>query len=84
MAWRDAAGEIHVGLAHGQPDGYEQASGLLLPHEEADHGLFEIAGVLMHRASDGAYEVAEDQGSSGQGIPASDLIEPGEIREWVI
>jgi site-specific DNA recombinase len=59
IASRDAQGEIHVGLAHGQPDGYEQATGLLLPHLPGDHEpLYDIAGVLMHRTGDGAYEIA--------------------------
>jgi site-specific DNA recombinase len=58
MARRDDQG-IHVILSHGKPDGFEQASGLLLPHMPEDHeSLYEIAGVLMHRAEDGAYEIA--------------------------
>ena len=57
MAWRDQGGELHVILSHGQPDGFEQATGLLLPHDEEEHqALFEVAGVLVRRADDGAYE----------------------------
>jgi hypothetical protein len=84
MAQKDAQGEIHVGLAHGQPDGYEQATGLLLPHSPDDHlPLYEIAGVLVRRGDDGVMEVAKDQGDTGQEIPAGDLISLGELTEWI-
>ena len=61
VAWRDQAAELHVILAHGQPDGFEQATGLLLPHDPNEHqALFEIAGMLVRRLEDGVYEQVRD------------------------
>jgi hypothetical protein len=61
MAWRDQAGELHVIVSHGQPDGFEQATGLLLPHDPEEHQpLFEVAGVLVRRSDDGAFEQVKD------------------------
>jgi Resolvase, N terminal domain/Recombinase zinc beta ribbon domain/Recombinase len=83
IAHRDAQGEIHVGLAHGQPDGYEQATGLLLPHSPDDHlSLYEISGVLHRRTVDGAYVVARDQRQAGTEVQ-DDLMGPAELAEWI-
>jgi DNA invertase Pin-like site-specific DNA recombinase len=62
IAQRDSEGEMHVALGHGQPDGFEQASGLLMPHWQGDHEpLFDVGGILVHRDNGGAYEVVKDQ-----------------------
>jgi site-specific DNA recombinase len=49
---------ITVALQHGQPDGFEHASGLLMPHWPEDHEpLFEVAGVLVKANADGSVTV---------------------------
>jgi hypothetical protein len=42
---------------------------------------FVIAGVLMRRTADGAYEVVKNQPAIGQELPGSDLMDPGEFAE---
>ena len=44
---------------------------------------FQIAGVLMRRTADGAYEIAKDQPATGQEIPESDHMDAGQLAEWV-
>lgn len=54
VARRDEQGEIHAVVSLGDPEGFEQASGLLLPHTAEDHkAWYDIAGMWFRRESDG-------------------------------
>lgn len=56
----------------------------LLPHGPEDHGpLFDAATALMHRGENGDYEALWDYGEAGEEVTAGDLMEPGELAEWI-
>jgi site-specific DNA recombinase len=54
IARRDEAGEIHTVVSLGDPEGFEQASGLLLSHTSEDHEpWYYVAGAFYRREQDG-------------------------------
>jgi site-specific DNA recombinase len=54
-------GELHVSVYLGDPEGFEQASGLVLKHEPDDHvPTYLVAGVLFRRLDDGTMEMLRE------------------------
>jgi site-specific DNA recombinase len=55
---RSGGGGLHIAVSLGDPEGFEQASGLILRHEQDDHiPTYLVAGVLFRRHDDGTMEV---------------------------
>lgn len=65
MAKRDETGEIHAVVSLGTPEGFEQASGLLLQHTPGDHEpWYEVNGMWFTRADDGTLTEVRPSGMS--------------------
>jgi site-specific DNA recombinase len=65
VARRDETGEIHTVVSLGDPEGFEQASGLLLPHTPEDHEpWYDIAGMWFRRDDNGTLIEVKSLGSA--------------------
>jgi site-specific DNA recombinase len=54
---------LHVSVYLGDPEGFEQASGLILRHDQDDHiPMFLVGGVLFRRLEDGTMEMYREPG----------------------
>jgi site-specific DNA recombinase len=74
VAGRDGAGEVHLSVYLGDPDGFEHASGLILRHEPRDHvPTYLVAGALFRRLNDGTMELYREPWEKAVGAT---------IRRW--